>query len=397
MKRNMLRISTLAVLGAVTCGAQAQDGPQVTISGFGTAALTRTDSDGGEFSRINQAAGAAKHARTGVDSDFGIQATARFSDAWSVTAQGLARKSGEWDQFGADLNWAFAKYKVNDNVAVRLGRIGMPIYMLSDSVNIGYASTMLRPPTEMYRQVPLDYANGGDLLYQRSFGDTTATAQLAYGSAKNTTSGPTTAHAPVTAAQLQLENGPFTYRFAYSRARISLHSADISTMLAALGQAGFGTVADQLNPVDRRGTFASVGFIMDYRNVLGQAEYGKRRVDTALAPDSSAWYVMLGYRWGKWVPFYVHGDVKQDSPRTVAALPARGPLAQLSAAVNAAVKSPLQSTNAVGLRWDLKQSAAFKVQVDRVKPRDGAGYFINTQPGFRGPVTVYAAAVDFVF
>lgn len=396
MKPNMLHISTLAVLGACACCARAQDGPQVTISGFGTAALTRTDTDRGEFSRINQAAGAARDARTGVDSNFGIQATARFSDAWSLTAQGLARKSGERDQFGADLNWAFAKYQVNDDVAVRVGRIGMPIYMLSDSVNIGYASTMLRPPTEMYRQVPLDYASGGDLLYQHSFGDTTATAQFAYGSARNKTSGPTTANAHIMAAQLQLENGPFTYRAGYSRARISLHSAGITTMLAALRQAGFGPVADQLNPVDNRGSFASVGFTMDYRNVLAQAEYGKRKVDSALAPDSSAWYVMLGYRWGKWVPFYVHGDMKQDSPRTVAALPASGPLAPLSAVVDAAVKSPLQSTDAAGLRWDFNKSAALKVQVDRVRPRDGVGYFINTKPGFSGPVTVYAAAVDFV-
>ncbi len=397
MKRNTLPLSTLAVLGAFAGGAQAQDGPQVTISGFGTAALTRTNTDGGEFSRVNQAAGAAKDARTGVDSNFGIQATATLSDALSLTAQGLARKSGERDQYGADLNWAFVKYKVNDSFSVRLGRIGMPIYMLSDSVNIGYASTMLRPPTEMYRQVPLDYANGGDVLYQHSFGDTTATAQFAMGSAKNTTSGPTTANGNIMAAQLQLENGPFTYRAAYSHARISFHSADITTIMDTLRHVGLDNVADQLNPIDNRGTFASLGFAMDYRDVLAQAEYGKRKVDTPLAPDSSAWYVMLGYRWGKLVPFYVHGDVKQDSPRTIAALPTSGPLAPLGAVVNGAIKSPLQSTNAVGLRWDFYKSAAFKVQVDRVKPRDGVGYFVNTKPGFSGPVTVYAAAVDFIF
>ncbi|MBA5640089.1 hypothetical protein H3H37_23790 [Duganella sp. LX20W] len=387
----------MAVMAAFACRAQAQDAPHVTVSGFGTAALTRTNTDGGEFSRVDQASGAGKDARTGVDSNFGIQANARFSDAWSFTAQGLARKSGERDQYGADLNWAFVKYKINDDVSARLGRIGMPIYMLSDSVNIGYASTMLRPPTEMYRQVPLDYADGGDLLYQHSFGETTATAQFAYGSARNTTAGPTSANANVMAAQLQLEQGPFTYRVAYSRARISLHSADITAMLDALRQVGFGAVADQLNPIDNRGTFASAGFTMDYHDVLAQAEYGKRKVDTALAPDTSAWYVMLGYRWGKWVPFYVHGNVKQDSPRAVAALPTNGPLAPLSAVVNGAVKSPLQSTDSVGVRWDFYKSAAFKLQVDRVKPRDGVGYFLNTKPGFSGPVTVYAAAIDFVF
>lgn len=397
MKSSKFSISTMAVLAAVAGGAHAQDGMQVTIGGFGTAALTKTNTDEGEFSRINQAAGAGKDVRTGVDSNFGVQATATFGDALSLTAQGLARKFGERDQYSADLTWAFVKYKIDSDFSMRLGRIGMPIYMVSDVVNVGYASTMLRPPTEMYRQVPLDYANGGDLLYQHSFGDTTASAQFALGSARNTAPGPITANASVMAAQLLLENGPFTYRLGYSRANVSLHSADLTTLLDTVERVGLGDVASQLRTIDRRGTFTSVGLIMDYHNVLGQAEYAKRKVDTLVVPDTSSWYVMLGYRWGALIPFYLHGDVRQDSARSIAALPASGPLAPVSAAINGAIKSPLQSTDAVGLRWDFYKSAAFKVQVDRVKSRDGAGYFINTQPGFSGHATVYAAAVDFVF
>lgn len=397
MRRNKLRISTLAVLAAVAGGAHAQDGAQVAISGFGTAALTKTNTDEGEFSRVNQAAGAGKDVRTGVDSNFGIQATARFSEALSFTAQGLARKSGDRDQYGADLTWAFLKYKINDDFTVRLGRIGLPIYMISDVVNVGYASTMLRPPTEMYRQVPVDYANGGDVLYQHSYGDTTATAQFALGTAKNTTAEPTTVNASIMAAQLLLENGPFTFRLGHSRANVSFHNAGATTLVDTVKQAGLGSVASQLETIDRSGTFTSVGLTMDYQNVLGQAEYGKRKVDTLLVPDTSSWYVMLGYRWGKFVPFYMHGDVKQNSARSIASLPASGPLAPLRAAVNGAIKSPLQSSDAVGLRWDFHKSAALKVQIDRVKPREGAGYFLNVKPGFSGPVTVYAAAVDFVF
>jgi hypothetical protein len=38
-----------------------------------------------------------------------------------------------------------------------------------------------------------------------------------------------------------------------------------------------------------------------------------------------------------------------------------------------------------------------KVQFDRVRPSQAAGLLINPQPGFRGPVTVGAVALDFVF
>lgn len=397
MKRNITGIASLTILAAIAGGAQAQEGPPITVSGFGTAALTRTNTDDGEFARVNQASGAGKKVRTGVDSDFGIQATATLSGSLSFTAQGLVRKSGERDQYGADLNWAFLKYKLNEDVSLRLGRISQPIYMISDVVNVGYASIMLRPPTEMYRQVPAGYSNGGDLLYQHSFGATTASAQLAFGSARSTTPGPIFSNANMMSSQLLLENGPFTYRLGYSRARISLHGSELSALLNGLRQAGYAQVAEQLDPIDRNGRFVSLGLSMDYRNVLGQAEYGKRKVGTRLAPDSSAWYLMLGYRWDKFVPFYLHGDVRQDSSTSIAALPASGPLAPLSAAVNGAIRSPLQSSDAVGLRWDFHQSAAFKVQIDRVKPRDGVGYFLNTKPGFGGHVNVYAAAVDFVF
>ena len=73
------------------------------------------------------------------------------------------------------------------------------------------------------------------------------------------------------------------------------------------------------------------------------------------------------------------------------------PLAPITAAVNSVAKAGLQSTNAVGVRWDFYKSAALKVQVDRIKPKDGPGAFLNAKPGFAGAVNVYAAGIDFVF
>ena len=54
-------------------------------------------------------------------------------------------------------------------------------------------------------------------------------------------------------------------------------------------------------------------------------------------------------------------------------------------------------SDAIGVRWDFYKSMALKAQVDRIKPKDGAGALINVQPGFKGPVKVYAVALDFVF
>jgi hypothetical protein len=400
MKQPKLAISALAILSAFAATAHAQDGMPITISGFGTGALTMTNSDQAEFNRVNQAAGVGKDARAGVDSNFGIQATAKWSDTISFTAQGLVRKNGSNDQFGAELAWAFAKIKLNDDFSVRLGRIGLPVYMISDVRNVGYANTMLRPPNEVYRQVTVDNADGGDVVYLHSFGDTTVTAQAAVGRSKVRAPGNYYVEfKPVVSTQLVVENGPFTYRLGRSQATFGIYNnPSLTGLVGALKQFGLTAVANQVPLTDVKGTFTSAGIAMDYNNIIGQAEYAKRKTDTRLVPDTSSWYVMMGYRYGKFVPYASYGDVKQDSIRSFSTLPTTGPLAALSAGTNGAIKSGLQSSTAIGLRWDFYKSAAFKVQMDRVKTRDGAGYFLNPKPGFAGStVNVYAAAIDFVF
>jgi hypothetical protein len=400
MKQPKLAISALAILGAFAATARAQDAMPVTISGFGTGALTMTNSDQAEFNRVNQAAGVGKDARPGVDSNFGIQATAKWSDTLSFTAQGLVRKSGPNDAFGAELAWAFAKIKLNDDFSVRLGRVGLPVYMISDVRNVGYANTMLRPPNEVYRQVTADNADGGDVTYQHSFGDSTVTAQAAIGRTKVRSPGNYYVEfKPVISTQVLLENGPLTYRLGYSQATFGLYNnASLTGLVGTLKQFGLTAVASQLPLTDVKGTFASAGIALDYNNIIGQAEYAKRKTDTRLVQDTSSWYLMMGYRLGKFVPYFMHGDVKQDSIRSFSTLPTTGPLAALSAGTNAAIKSGLQSTSAVGVRWDFYKSLALKVQMDHIKTRDGAGYFLNPKPGFAGStVNVYAAAIDFVF
>ncbi|MYM26265.1 hypothetical protein GTP46_26905 [Duganella sp. FT135W] len=371
----------------------------ITISGFGTGALTTTNSDQAEFSRVDQAAGVGKDIRTGVDSNFGIQVTAKWSDTISLTAQGVVRKNGPNDVYGAELAWAFAKVKLNDDFSVRLGRVGLPIYMISDVRNVGYASIMLRPPNELYAQVGVSSADGGDVLYQHSFGDTTVSAQAQIGRVKIRAPGNYYVDfRPIISTQLVVENGPFTYRLGHVDTTFGIYDSGLNGLVAALNQIGFGSAASQMPLTKIKGTFNSAGIAMDYNNIVGQAEYAKRKTESRVVPDTSSWYVMMGYRIGKFVPYVWHGDAKQDSLRDFAELPTSGPLAGLSAGANGAIKTGLQSTNAIGVRWDFYKSLAFKMQMDRIKTRDGAGYFLNPKPGFAGStVNVYSAAIDFVF
>jgi hypothetical protein len=396
--------------------AQEAQGPTVKISGFGTGALTWTNTDQAEFARPNQAKGVRKDPRTGVDSNLGLQADIGVNSWLSFTAQGLVRKDAE-DDFGAELAWAFAKAKINDQFSVRVGRIGLPAFMISDYRNVGYANTFLRPPVEMYSQVPFNSLDGIDATYQQSFGDTTVTGQLALGATEAKIAGGLTGKGKkMSALNIVAEHGPFTARFGRVDAKVSI---DGSTSLANLlgGLRSFGTalrapqltdMANEIDANDKKASFTSVGLGMDWNNIVVQSEFAKRKTDTYVN-DTTSWYVMGGYRIGKVLPYAIHGKVKIDGfpanavPATcpVASLTVCGQLAALRAGANrlpyGGIGQGEQSTTSIGVRWDFYRSLALKAQIDRVKPTTGSGLLLAPAAGFNKDVTVGAVAIDFVF
>ncbi|MGB9989375.1 hypothetical protein [Pseudoduganella rhizocola] len=389
--RSFLSLALLSSASLALPAYAGDDTPRINITGFGTVALTRSDTADAEFIRHNQAAGVKKEFRTGVDSNFGIQGTFQLTERLSAVAQGLVSKNAT-DAYGAELTWAFLKYKLNEDWSVRLGRTTPPNYLISDFRNVGYANLMIRPPGDMYRQITVGSIDGVDLLYQRSVGDTTYTAQLNTGRGKRTVpNGAFVDFDRMTTLHLVAEHGPYTFRYGHTDARFSFRDAvPLITLLAGLRNAGFGNVADALNPYDRHGKFDSLGFGLDYKNVLLQAEYAKKKINSRAVPDTTSWYAQLGYRYGQLTPYFMHSYSRQDVPRSFDGLPAASP-------ANNATKAPQQRDYALGLRWDFAKSAALKLQVDHIRPRDGAGGFIKATPQFKGPVNVYAAGVDFVF
>jgi len=413
-------IATLLALPLAASMAQAQDSagfPPIKISGFGTAALTYADTEGAEFVRPNQAAGSSKDFRTGIDSNLGLQADMAVNSWLSLTAQGLVRRDAE-EGYGAELSWAFAKARISDELSVRVGRVGLPVFMISDYRNVGYANHMLRPPAEVYSQVPFNSIDGLDLTWQHGFGDTSLTAQLAYGGVKAPLSGNIHAKGKsVAALNISAEHGPFTLRAGHATTKVSVEdSVSLNTLVGGLRAAGAGyrfnqlvTLANEIEAHDKRASFSSLGLAMDWNNIVLQTEYAKRKTKTYIN-DTSAWYAMAGYRIGKFMPYASHSVLKIDGAivNTVpAACPAGYPAActptmqQLGAGVrrlpNTGVGQGEQSTNTLGVRWDFASSVALKAQIDRVTPKNGTGLFVNAQPGFRDSVTVGAVALDFVF
>jgi hypothetical protein len=393
----LMLVLPMSISVAYASDASSTNYGEVNVSGFGTLGYARLNTNDAEFIRPNQERGAGKTFKNGVDSNLGLQATSQLTEKISVTGQTLIRKDGT-DDFGAELAWAFAKYKLNDNLSIRVGRMGLPAYMISDYRNVGYANTMIRPPSEVYSQVPLNHIDGVDATYTTNLGEFLVTGQLAVGRTKSEVSGygNITANHEI-ALNLSAEYGPLTMRFGHVSADINMTEATaLNGLLATLTATGFGSVANELSAIDKKGTFTSVGATLDHKNYLIQAEYAKRKID-AFVSDTSSWYVMGGYRMGDFLPYVSHGSLKQDSAHSSSAIPAVGPLLPLAYGVRTVMSQDEQTSNTIGIRWDFKKSAALKVQVDQIKPRNGQMIVANAKPGFNHSVTAVAAAVDFVF
>jgi hypothetical protein len=130
-------------------------------------------------------------------------------------------------------------------------------------------------------------------------------------------------------------------------------------------------------------TFQGFGVLVDHDNVVLQAEAVKRAsAGFPFIVNSTGWYVLGGYRFGKLLPYASYASTTKSTPYT--------PGLALSYD---------QSTTAVGVRWDAFSSADIKFQAERVDPKGTDGIsFTQASPSFGSKsVDVFSLAIDFVF
>jgi hypothetical protein len=367
----------------------------VDVSGFGTAGFVITDTDKAEFIRSSQPVGADSSGDVGVDSIAGVQATVHLTDRISGTTQVLVRRLYS-DGFELDVPLAFIKAELNKNFAVRVGRVSLPVFLVSDFRQVGFANTWIRPPIEVYGQVPIDSVDGFDVLYSGEAGPITLSGQAFYGKADVDLS--ETSHVSVRdfwGINVSASYGPLTLRAGRVEDKLTLDSTQANSLLAGLRQAGFSAYADQLAVTDKKSVFTAFGALLDWHNVIVQVEDTSSKLG-GFPADTSGRYALVGYRIHKVTPFAMYAEREIDSARSSTVIPSVGPLIPLAAGVNALIKGNEQNTTSLGLRWDAADSVAVKFQYDHVDP-EGAGLFGNVKAGFDGPVNVFGIAVDVVF
>ncbi|PTT87528.1 hypothetical protein DBR42_11455 [Pelomonas sp. HMWF004] len=391
----------MSALGTVAQAADTADTASMfSFSGFGTLGLVATDTDDAQYALFGQTRGATKEASGEVDSKLGLQFGAKFNPMLSATVQVLTKSNGKGN-FEPNVEWAFLKAQPLPGLSLRAGRMGAPFFAVSDFRDVGFANTALRPAPDVYNQVPVSHFDGADVSYQLNTGLGVLTTQLFAGKSSDHSQRFSVDLKQLAGFNTTLEtDGGLTLRLGYARGRLTVGNVQIAGLATTLKATPFASVGNQLDPNDRKASFAGVGLTWDQGEWIVNAEFTQRRLETFL-PDTDGWYVTVGHRFGTLTPYATVSQSKTASSNvnnTIVA--ANAQLAALKAGVDGVIESQRkdQKTLALGLRWDFARNLALKGQFEQVRA-NGRGYFINPTANWGNGknVNVVSVALDTVF
>ncbi|MFC5459140.1 porin [Massilia niabensis] len=409
---SFLRAATgAAVLSSLCTAAHAgQVTPGWTFSGFGTVGVVHSDEKGADFSASAMKADGA--GRTGawsrhVDSTLGAQLDFRFNPRWSAVVQVVSEQQLD-HSYRPRVEWANIKYQATPELALRLGRIALPMFIAADYRKVGYAYPWARMPLEVYGVLPISNSDGADMTWHWEGEALRSTTQAFYGYTDMPLAGSTRLRGKAIAGLSHtVERGAFSARVSLLTTRITLTLfPELFQGLNAFGPQG-RDIASRVATDDKRARTMGIGLSYDPGQWFVTGEAGRSKVKSYLGSTRSV-YAGAGYRRGDFTPYAGYARVWGTPPEGVSTLPLAGlprPQAVAGATLNAGVAAllrtvPSQSTLSAGLRWDVAPNMAFKLQHERVTPRSGSrGMLINAAPGFRSGRTAQVSSVllDFVF
>lgn len=405
MKR-VAGLSSLLAAALMTHGVQAE----TEISGFVTAGATYSDSE------VSSYDGTFQNKTNAVALNrLGIQISADVNPKVSVTGQLLARGNDPVGRYNVNADWAFVTYKATDAASIRVGKLKLTSYLISDYYEVGYAYPWVRPPQEVYSTNPITAIDGIDALVRFNFGKNSLLIQPYAGSNQDTyavqpqetmmtqaewvaffTGQGVQAPEANVFAQGQAQKGEINY-IQFSTENLGGINIALTNPYFTVRAGHFSTrvFQDDFGVANDKGTYSSAGITADWRNIVFYSEYFERDVEglaNSAFPNQKGYYATLGYRFGPALIHYTNASLADNDNPTVASAKYPRPGTALE-----------QRSNTVGVRYELGSAAALKFDVQRATPEKGTrGLFISDPDALtlKDPgesVNLYSLALDIIF
>ncbi|KJH79424.1 hypothetical protein MCB86_13195 [Pseudomonas sp. KSR10] len=311
-----VRVIGLAAVCLATTPVFALEQGEHRFNGFGTVGFTHLG--GEDEGRSYGVQGQTNDSWRGDQlSKFGAQLSYGVTDTVGVTVQATAK--AQQDEWKANLEWAYLSWQTNDQLMLRAGRLRSPVYMYSESLDVGYSYPWLRLPDEVYSQVQVTNYEGVDAVYTVPLSYGSVTFQVAGGQAKNRDYYAYDEQFDIDygnlfGASVSLATNEFgTLRVGYVEADIK---TDISgTVDATAIGLGANRSLSLLNLDKEKGKFTSIGYQYDNGTWISSNEWTSRMIENDDMESIDSFYLMGGRRFGDFLPHLTYAQLDDNGGR----------------------------------------------------------------------------------
>ncbi|MGB0865168.1 MAG: hypothetical protein ACPGSC_01590 [Granulosicoccaceae bacterium] len=342
------------------------------------------------------------------DTKFSLQGSAHFSENISASMQLISHAKYDYEP---EVEWAYLRLQPTENLTLRAGRIRRHAYLQSDNYDIGYSYVWVRPPTTAYLSIGPIYRalEAVDLYYQGSNSQFDYSAQLYVGQADDSAEmfGVKSDYEEHRASGLTLafEAEGTELQLSHHRSNFDLEYPEADEVRTALLALGFADIADNYDFTDRDARVYGLGFSKKFNTWDLAAEFVHSDFDEAQIPTFDGWYftatkhidnlsLYAGYGFQSTeVSRKLENDIRAEAESALATGTLQGlftssALQAIEEAIRTEINRQLieRSSVQVGLRYDFKEFAAFKLEYENLKDR------LNNKSG-----SLYSVSLDFVF
>lgn len=327
---------------------------------------------------------------------FGLQTVFTVNDSTSATIQ-LVSRGTELENWTPQVEWAFISHQFNTNFTGRAGKLRLPLFMLSDYLEVGYAQLGARVPQEVYGTVVATSFTGADAIYDIELEDSNIQLQGFAGShhlsSDKTKFEVETKFDQIYGGVITWTNDTVTLRSSYAQAKVS------SSDNWKSGNAMMPTIANSTFE-DDKAKFYGLGARYDGEQLFAMSELTRTKTN-GFYPDVDAAYLTLGYRIESVTPYITVSrmETQDNQIRSNAKNSASNPIDYAGAAMQQALLDIERTSYSIGSRWDVYTNMALKADITYITG------FGDTNGGLSGVAqnqtidssTIYTIKLDVVF
>lgn len=330
----------------------------VTFNGFFSTGYARASNDAG-FAGVTEKTSVADL------SLLALQGTFDVTDKSQVVMQLVGRGADDWDP---QMEWAYLSHRPTNNLQLRVGKMRIPFFLYSDSLEVGYAQPWARPPQSVYGPIAVTSYVGADASYTLNFDNSSLIATGFSGFTDEDGNSGDVQLRNIFGLNLSWTDYIWTLRAVAATAEADIDATRLGALAADNGitlPAGTTVLADGDD-----GNFFGLGATYDDGRWQIIGEVTRVELDGKFADTDSA-YLSVGHRFGAWTPYLAFGwiESQDDDERTGAFIPGFVPESILNYD---------REEFSVGTRWDITPGVAIKADITHARGLDDGPGNLNT-------------------